>query len=118
MMYKKDLEWAFGHLERVKDFFPDLYALVVDGEASVASYLANPSKGEVMHWNPPFVQPFQDWELELVINFFELLYKCLPSSLGGDWVLWTPTKSGIFKIRSYYKAFRGFTCHSFPWKSI
>ena len=45
MMYKKDLEWAFGHLERIKDFFPDLYALVVDREASVASYLANPSKG-------------------------------------------------------------------------
>ena len=40
------------YLEWIKDLFPDLFALAVDREGSVTSYLANPSEGEVRHWNP------------------------------------------------------------------
>jgi hypothetical protein len=34
----------------------------VDKDTLGASYLANPSKGVVRHWNRQFVQHFQDWE--------------------------------------------------------
>ena len=51
-------------------------------------------------------------------EFFELLYKHLPSSHGGDRVLWMPTMSWIFEVHSYYNALGVFTCHSFPRKRI
>jgi len=35
------------YLDWIKDLFPDLYSLAVDREASVTSYLANPSEGEL-----------------------------------------------------------------------
>lgn len=48
----KDL---FPDLEGLlKNFSQDLFTLAVDKD-SVASYLANPSKGEVRHRNPHFI---------------------------------------------------------------
>ena len=32
--------------------FLDLYTLVVNKEALVAPYLANPNEGEIRHWSP------------------------------------------------------------------
>jgi len=83
----------------LKDLFSDLFALVVDKEASVASYLGNLYEGEDWHWNPQLIQFFQNWELESVDSFFGVLYANLPSSPSQGTVLQKP-------------------CISFPWKSI
>ena len=37
-------------------------------ESSVVELLS--SSGDGFHWNVNFVRPVQDWEVELVVNFF------------------------------------------------
>ena len=54
----------------LKELYPNLFALAVDKETSVASYLEHPSEGEVQHWNPQFIRPLKILELELVDSFF------------------------------------------------
>lgn len=83
----------------LKDLFSDLFALAVDKEASVASYLGNLYEGEDWHWNPQLIQFFQNWELESVDSFFEVPYANIPSSPSQGTVLRKPYIS-------------------FPWKSI
>ena len=67
--------------------------------------------------NPQFIQPSQDWQLESVDTFFEVLYDNLPTSSSHDCVMWLPLKR-VFELRSYHNALRGSTCTFFPWKSI
>ncbi len=72
------------------------YYETVDKDAPVASYLCGEHS-----WNP------QDWELESVDNFFELLYSNIPSRLEEDRISWTPSKVGQLDVCSYYEALRG-----------
>lgn len=52
----RSLKDLFPDLEGLlKNFSQDLFTLAVDKEVSIASYLANPSKGEVRHRNPHFI---------------------------------------------------------------
>lgn len=82
----------------LKDLFPDLFALAMDKGGLVASYLANTSKNGVRHCIPPFIQSFQDWKLESVSSFFELLYHNLPSSSGEYQALEFQTKKGCLRF--------------------
>ena len=42
------------------------------------------SMGEGHHWISQFILPFQDWELEFVDTFFEVLYDNFSASTGND----------------------------------
>ena len=72
--------------------FPDLFRLAVD-KASIASYLSG-GQG----WNPHFSRTFQDWGLEAVDSFFDLLYSCFPQGQADDQASWTLTKSGKLEV--------------------
>ena len=88
--------WCGDH--SLKDLYSDLFALAVDKEASIASYLDQSSKLEVRHWNPHFSRPLQDWELESADSFFKVLYINEPSLTGPNKVLWKPSKKGRFQV--------------------
>jgi hypothetical protein len=89
--------WCGDH--SLKDLYSDLFALAVDKEASIASYLDQSSKLEVRHWNPHFSHSLQDWELESADSFFKVLYVNAPSLTGPNKVLWKPSKKGRFQVR-------------------
>jgi hypothetical protein len=60
----------------------------------------------------------QDWELEMVMSFFEQLYSTRVRHGEVDRVVWILSKRRNFEVKTFYKAL---VCHemaSFPWKGI
>lgn len=51
--------------------FPELYSIARNKEALVSDYMY--SSGIYVHWNPAFVKVVQDWELESLVAFLDLL---------------------------------------------
>jgi hypothetical protein len=61
----------------LKSRFPKLYQLVSNPEASVqelASFI-----GSSFHWNVSFTRSIQDWELESVAEFLDVIYTTVPT---------------------------------------
>jgi hypothetical protein len=60
----------------------------------------------------------QDWELEILQSFLDLLYSSKIRRDGEDQVCWIPTKSNVIEVKSYYKVLSNEFLHFFSWKSI
>jgi hypothetical protein len=74
--------------------------------------------GGVAQWNVLFTRYAQDWEVEMVMFFFEQLYSIRIRHGEVDRVLWNLSKRRNFEVKTFYKAL---VCHeaaSFPWKGI
>jgi hypothetical protein len=74
--------------------------------------------GGVAHWNVLFTRYAQDWEVEMVISFYELLYFIRIRHREVDRVVWNLSKKMNFEVKTFYKAL---VCHEaaqFPWKGI
>jgi hypothetical protein len=72
----------------------------------------------VVEWNVIFVRAIQDWEMDVISLFFELLYSCKISRGNADCIWWFPSKKGIFEVKSFYKILSSLATEVFPWKSI
>ena len=57
---------------------------------------------------------FNDWELNIVVSFLHLLQSHLHSRKVDGGLRWSLKKKGIFDIRSFYMAFKGFLHCSLP----
>jgi hypothetical protein len=64
------------------------------------------------------VRAVQDWELDVISSFFEMLYSCKISQRIVDCIRWSPFKKGLFEVKSFYKALSNLANEVFPWKSI
>lgn len=45
-----------------------------------------------IHWNISFTGPVHDWEVEIVSDFFELLYSPRVRQEGENKMCWIPSK--------------------------
>ena len=96
--------------------FLELFRLARVPEASVADHLQY--LGSSHHWDIDFSRSVQDWELEEVAAFMELLYSC-PIRRGSlDSLCWRPSSCKVFVVRSYYSILLQPTRSLFPWKSV
>jgi hypothetical protein len=102
----------------LKDVFPDLYACASNRQATIHSILIRSASGSRSDWNVHFVRNFNDWEVEGVATFFELLHSHSSFREGGDGLRWRLKGNGIFDIRSFYSALRHAQPVTFPWKAI
>jgi hypothetical protein len=84
----------------LKHAFPSLYRIARYKEAWVKDNF-NWRNG-VMAWNVIFVRAIQDWEMEMISTFFEMLYSCKLSRDNVDRISWSPTKKGVFEVKSFY----------------
>jgi hypothetical protein len=55
-------------------------------------------------WNISFTRSVHDWEMDLVISFFDLLYSLRLRQGGGDEIYWIPSERRIFEVKSFYHA--------------
>ena len=100
----------------LRDSFPDLFRLARVLNASVADHLQ--LLGSSHHWDVVFSRHAQDWELEIVSTFMELLYS-YPIQRGSlDEMCWRPSSQKTFMVRSYYSLLSQPSRSFFPWKSI
>ena len=87
-------------------------------DATIDSLFVRPNFGGVHEWNIIFVRNFNDWEVEVVVSFFQFLHSHTPSSEGPDGLRWNLLKGGVFDSRSFYCALRGSNALRFPWKGV
>jgi hypothetical protein len=72
----------------------------------------------VVEWNAIFIRSIQDWEMDVISTFFEMLYSWKLSQVNVDQIYWSPSKKGVFEVKSFYKVLSNPTTKMFPWKSI
>ena len=98
--------------------FPVLYNFATNREASIESSLICQGAGDGRTWDVHFNRGPNDWEVAVVVDFFQFLAANLPSETVGDQLRWKLTKNGGFTIRSYYHKLHGSFSVVFPWKDI
>jgi hypothetical protein len=49
-----------------------------------------------IHWNVLFTRQLQDWEMEMVLSFFEWLYSTSIRQGEGDRLVWNPSTRGAY----------------------
>ncbi|RVW94296.1 putative ribonuclease H protein [Vitis vinifera] len=96
--------------------YPSLFDLAVSKDAKVADCWD--SMGEVGGWNPHFLRPFNDWEVEEVESFLLIIQgKRLNADLE-DRMVWKETKDGNFSVKSCFNSLDHSSAVPFPWRII
>lgn len=57
--------------------------------------------GETHHWDINFVRAIQDWELESMVTFMDLIYSSPMSRNGLDTLCWNLSSRNIFEVKSF-----------------
>ena len=65
-----------------------------------------------------FVQNFNDWEMEDVASFLNLLSSHIHVSSDSDGLRWRMKKDWVFDIHSFYNVLWGPPKREFPWRSV
>ena len=66
-------------------------------------------------WNPVFTRPFNDWEVDEAKRLLCGLGRYTLEDEVVDKVRWKLMNTGIFTVKSMYKALQLSTFESFPW---
>jgi hypothetical protein len=72
----------------------------------------------VAHWNVVFTRYAQDWEVELVLSFYDQLYSTRFQNGKVDRLVWNLSKRRSFEVKTFYRALACQDAVSFPSKSI
>ncbi len=100
------------------DRFPILFSCSTQCDATIENVLTGPNPRRVHEWNVSFVRGFNDWEVVVVVEFFDFLYSIAEPKGGVDGLRWKLCKDGVFDSRSFYLALSSRPGVRFPWKSI
>ena len=96
--------------------FPELFRIARVPEAAVANHIRY--IGCTRHWDIALCRLVQDWELEVVASFMELLYSGSIRRGNLDSLCWRPARRKSFQVHSYYSTLIQPTRNSFPWSSV
>ena len=129
--FNKNVQYKVGVGDRVKFWtdrwcgdlslqlaFPVLYNFAANKEASVESSLICQGAGDRRTWDVRFIRGPDDWEADVVNDFFHLLASNSPLATDGDRMRWKLTKNRDFTIHSYYHKLHSSSSIVFPWKGI
>jgi hypothetical protein len=97
---------------------PLLYACSSNRGATVDTVLDRSAAGGVGEWNVTFTRSFNDWEVEMVVEFFQVLSSAAVPNLVPDGLKWKCNKEGVFDSRSFYAALNNRLGVVFPWKCV
>ena len=102
--------------------FPTLFTCSSNREATITNVLTSPDSRRVQEWNVTFVRDFNDWEVDVVAEFFQFLHShkvpIVAPNAASDGMHWKLCKDGAFTSRSFYYALIDRKGVRFPWKSI
>ena len=80
--------------------FPILYIIAGNKGAKVADLWVRQSGGGA--WDPKFLRPFNDWELDAIQEFIGLTSNIKISSLEKDKLIWKGDDSSCFTVKGYF----------------
>uniref|UniRef100_A0A2N9FT22 Reverse transcriptase domain-containing protein n=1 Tax=Fagus sylvatica TaxID=28930 RepID=A0A2N9FT22_FAGSY len=100
----------------LKEVFPTLFSCAIHKDALLSEVMVR-QYGRVI-WNVTFGRNFNDWEMDRVATFLNMLEAKSPirEVVDGSW--WHLRRNGRFDIRSWYGAIYAATPTVFPWRSI
>ncbi|WMV59186.1 hypothetical protein MTR67_052571 [Solanum verrucosum] len=108
--------WEDSWLEQgpLKTLFPDVFILNQQQRATVAEVWSNQG------WNLSFRRPFNDWEIQRVVEFYRTLEQFRGGNTVQDCLEWKDHKQGRFSVKGAYKKFNPFNnqINGWPWKMI
>ncbi|XP_049372092.1 uncharacterized protein LOC125837001 [Solanum verrucosum] len=108
--------WEDSWLEQgpLKTLFPDVFILNQQQRATVAEVWSNQG------WNLSFRRPFNDWEIQRVVEFYRTLEQFRGGNTVQDCLEWKDHKQGRFSVKGAYKKFNPFNTqiNGWPWKMI
>ena len=87
----------------LKRAFPELFVISRDKEASVADLMSFPNG--LLHWDLNFFRNVQDWELESLTNFMDLLYSLPVRGDGEDRLCWRRNPNKGFTVKGVLSLF-------------
>ena len=96
--------------------YPELYRIACNKEAVVADFVH--FRGDSVYWEVNFTRLVQDWELESVSSFLEVLYSAKINRYEQDKMCCQPSPSNGFQVKSFYKHLSSLGVGSFLWKNI
>jgi hypothetical protein len=99
----------------LKLLYPELFSIAREGEASVAALLS--IRDGALHWDINFLRNIQDWELEFLCSFMDVIYSLRIDGNGVDKFCWKKSASLGFFVKSYYRCLSP-PPSTFPWKSL
>uniref|UniRef100_A0A2N9HW63 Reverse transcriptase zinc-binding domain-containing protein n=1 Tax=Fagus sylvatica TaxID=28930 RepID=A0A2N9HW63_FAGSY len=100
----------------LKEVFPTLFSCATHKDAVLSEVMVR-QHGRVI-WNVNFGRNFNDWEMDTVTTFLNMLESksSIREVADGSW--WQLRRNGCFDVRSWYAAIRAATPTVFPWRSI
>jgi hypothetical protein len=72
----------------------------------------------VIQWNVPFLRVVQDWEVEVTLAFFGMLYSLKWRQGGEDCIWWIPSKRKKFEVQLFFHELSILGVSSLTWSSI
>jgi hypothetical protein len=97
-------------------WFPTLFIIARHKDARMANNFQ--SNDGFIEWKVLFMRQVQNWEMELVLAFFERLYSFKICHGEGDRVRWSPSKRCQFKVKPFHKVLYSQAHLASPWKNI
>jgi hypothetical protein len=73
--------------------------------------------GDSLQWNVSSVRATLDWEMDIFVLFFNLLYSIRVRRDGINKLWWPPSIKRLFNVSSYYSVLAGNNATPFPWKT-
>ena len=81
----------------LKEVYPEFFSIALDRNVSVVADLMSHGNG-MIHWDVLFTRSVQDWELESISSFMDLLYSTSVQGAGEDMLSWGNPDSKVFTV--------------------
>ena len=96
--------------------FPSLFNLALNKEARVADIWD--SGDGAGGWTPTFLRSLNDWEIEEMVRFLQILHDQNFQPTGEDMLLLKEVKTKSFSVKAMYEGYDISLAFDFPYRSI
>jgi hypothetical protein len=96
-----------------------LFSCATNRNGTIDSCMVQMGAGRTRFWDVSFSRNFNDWEIMIVVEFFQFINSHILSREGMDVWRWKRTSTGIFDTRSFYCALSLTSqVEPFPWRGV
>jgi hypothetical protein len=100
----------------LKVTYPELFVISGVRDAFVAELMS--FRNGSIHWDLNFLRNVQDWELDSMTSFLDLIYSVSLEDHGANTLCWLRNSKRGFSVKLYYCCLSPPLAMKFPWKGI